>query len=212
MVHGKKGFDRLLCATKNVINESLNWLICDKDGKGELSPTKIGTSSLTMQAPDVKLLSEISPIETISSPVSSLIDNIRSVGTSTLNSIAATGDKFALEDAAVELYEWFSLVRLGSPRILADDIVNPYLSKYTHPESGGESISVVKMSWKGFIAGSWLRELLVKLLTSTPSQSWFYLSSSTFSTTIDGSSDEVVILRPERDPGNYMTLEIITAN
>src|SRR5271155_1891455 len=29
MLHGKKGFDRLVWAAKNVLNESLTWLVCD---------------------------------------------------------------------------------------------------------------------------------------------------------------------------------------
>lgn len=42
MLHGKKGFDRILWAFKNVLDQSLAWLFCDLEagsnsGKGESS-------------------------------------------------------------------------------------------------------------------------------------------------------------------------------
>jgi ribonuclease P/MRP protein subunit RPP40 len=31
MLHGKKGFERLVWAAKNVLNRSLSWIFCDLD-------------------------------------------------------------------------------------------------------------------------------------------------------------------------------------
>lgn len=33
MLHGKKGFERIVWAFKNVLNQSLAWLFCDLDAQ-----------------------------------------------------------------------------------------------------------------------------------------------------------------------------------
>jgi hypothetical protein len=39
MIHGKKGFERIERAFKNVLNRSLAWLFCDLgQGDGEFEP------------------------------------------------------------------------------------------------------------------------------------------------------------------------------
>lgn len=35
MVHGKKGFERILWAFKNVLNHAVTWLFYDYDAKGK---------------------------------------------------------------------------------------------------------------------------------------------------------------------------------
>lgn len=35
MLHGKKGFERIVWAFKNVLNQSVTWLIYDFDGNQE---------------------------------------------------------------------------------------------------------------------------------------------------------------------------------
>ena len=35
MLHGKKGFDRIVWAFKNVLNQTLAWLFCDLESRPE---------------------------------------------------------------------------------------------------------------------------------------------------------------------------------
>jgi ribonuclease P/MRP protein subunit RPP40 len=36
MLHGKKGFERIVWAVKNVLNQSVTWLLCDPASNGTI--------------------------------------------------------------------------------------------------------------------------------------------------------------------------------
>lgn len=123
-------------------------------------------------------------------------------------SILADGDRGGLEEVATELYEWLSLVRLGSPRAAAKDDIDPYLSRYRAPGDSEGHMHVCRLSWQGFASASWLRGLLVDVLVSCPPQSWFSLSSTAFSKDVNRGSDEVTILKPPGATGEYLMWEM----
>lgn len=123
-------------------------------------------------------------------------------------SILAEGDRPGLEDAATELYEWLSLIRLGSPRVEAKDEIDPYLSRYRVPGETNSETTVCKFSWQGFIATSWLRGLLTDILTTCPSSAWVALSATCFSLSVAGSSMELTLHRPPDAAGKYLMWEI----
>lgn len=120
----------------------------------------------------------------------------------------AEGNRSDLEMFASDLYEWLSLVRLGSPRADAADGVDPYLARYEAPGDASGKLSLQRISWQGFMSSEWLRELLAVLLTTCPSDAWFSLSATDFSTSISNTSDELVLLRPPKTPGEYLMWEI----
>ncbi|KAL8929884.1 MAG: hypothetical protein Q9208_001028 [Pyrenodesmia sp. 3 TL-2023] len=105
MVHGKKGFERIVWAFKNVLNNAVTWLFYDCD--------------TAQDAPaDIKNLSE-----------------------------------------------WLSLVSLQSPRVHADDEIDPYLSRYSKPDGDLTEIKkLVVLKWSGFIPAEWLRQLFILCL------------------------------------------------
>ncbi len=73
------------------------------------------------------------------------------------------------EDWALERQEWLGLVALQSPRVRADDEIDPYLSRYSVPDSGSAMVSdLVVLQWSGFIPALWIRSLWIRL--------WFGLS------------------------------------
>lgn len=45
MLHGKKGFERIVWAFKNVLNQSLTWLFCDLDAAAHQNYGTIFSSS-----------------------------------------------------------------------------------------------------------------------------------------------------------------------
>ena len=124
------------------------------------------------------------------------------------SSILAEGNRTDLEITASELHEWFSLVRLGSPRAKASDNIDPYLSRYQVPGEAPGQCKVCKVSWQGFISTQWVRELLATLFTTCPSQTWFFLDATEFSKGIPAIGNELTLLRPPDATDEYLMWEI----
>lgn len=127
--------------------------------------------------------------------------------------ILANGDRPGLDYQATELYEWLSLIRLQSPRVQADDDIDPYLSRYQAPEGSTGKANVCKVSWQGFISPDKARKILAEVIRTSPSKSWFSFTAAAFSTSASSSSDEVTILRPaDAETGEYLMWEIRNSN
>ncbi|CAM1507392.1 Fc.00g070330.m01.CDS01 [Cosmosporella sp. VM-42] len=122
MLHGRKGFDRLVHAAKNVLNQPTIWLFCNVEG---LTPS-----------PDPLL--KYFPTKFTSSPGVSQDLPVLQPPLDIPIEILATGDRTALEETTTEFYEWLSLIRLGSPRVEPHDDIDPYLSRYRIPEGADE--------------------------------------------------------------------------
>ena len=73
------------------------------------------------------------------------------------------------EDWALERHEWLGLVALQSPRVCVDDKIDPYLSRYSVPDSDSAVVSdVVVLKWSGFIPALWIRSLWIRLWFGFP--------------------------------------------
>lgn len=121
--------------------------------------------------------------------------------------IVGSGDRASFEDASTECYEWLSLIRLGSPRVEAQDSIDPYLSRYQVPGEEGGEVTMCKLSWQGFMSSNWLHELLIEIIVAAPSASWFSLGATCFSRRVSGGADEVALLRPPRAEGKFLMWE-----
>ncbi|KAL6907270.1 ribonuclease P 40kDa subunit domain-containing protein [Trichoderma evansii] len=190
MLHGRKRFDRLVYACKNVLNQSMKWLVCNASTSG--------------------LLESLNATKVTPSPRLATDTGVNQISLRMPSTILAQGDRESLEYSATEMYEWLSLVRLESPRIVAGDSIDPYLSRYSPPEidSAKAQTQVCKLSWQGILSSSWLRGLFVDIVTSCPSQSWFALSATTFSRNILGGCSELTFLRPPESSGEFLMWEI----
>ena len=68
------------------------------------------------------------------------------------------------EDWALEIYEWLSLVALKSPRIVVNDAIDPFLSRYQVPDAVlGRDSNMVALTWTGLIPASWIMQLFIYL-------------------------------------------------
>ncbi|KAL7794375.1 ribonuclease P 40kDa subunit domain-containing protein [Trichoderma ceciliae] len=193
MLHGRKRFDRLVYACKNVLNQPMTWLICNASSS----------------SPSLDLLESLGAKKMISSPRLVADTGIQQIPLRISSTILAQGDREALEYSATEMYEWLSLVRLESPRIVAGDTIDPYLSRYSPPEadSAVAQTQVCKLSWQGFLSSSWLRGLFVDIVTIYPSHSWFALSGTAFSRNILGGCNEWSFLRPPDSSEEFLMWE-----
>jgi ribonuclease P/MRP protein subunit RPP40 len=104
--------------------------------------------------------------------------NIPNILVPTITSVSDTYDA----DAAADLLEWLGLVSLDSPRIRADDSIDPYLSRYQVPELGeGSPITrnLVRMRWYGFIPPTFIRDVYIRA-RKVVGEEWFAMNASCF--------------------------------
>lgn len=70
-----------------------------------------------------------------------------------------------MQERCGSLSEWIAMVQLESPRVSADDDVDPYLSRYTVPEADQtRTTDLISLKWHGFISSKWIMQLFVALL------------------------------------------------
>ncbi|KAF5695472.1 ribonuclease P MRP subunit POP1 [Fusarium denticulatum] len=192
MLRGHKGYDRLIYACKSVFTQPMTWLFCNS----------------TAQIPNPDPLEKFSP--TACTSTSSISQDIAVLQPSldVDPEILSENDRESLEYFATEVYEWFSLIRLGSSRLEPRDSIDPYLSRYSVPGDDPKESKVCKLSWEGFMSAQWLRGLLMDVLVACPSRTWFSLSATSFSRSVSGNSDDLTILRPPSATGMYLMWEI----
>ncbi|KAI9851447.1 MAG: hypothetical protein M1838_003636 [Thelocarpon superellum] len=164
MVHGKKGFERIVWAFKNVLTRSVTWLYHDLDAKDELSPaTPLATHhpSISVNAAEVFRIGPVL-IPTLQPPLDD------------------EAGKPSFDEHMTDIFEWLSLVSLRSPRIDASDTVDPYLSRYEVPGSEeAKSARVVLLRWRGLLSARWITELWLtslRLIRKARPESWFAIN------------------------------------
>lgn len=70
-----------------------------------------------------------------------------------------------MQEHCSELAEWLAMVALESPRVTADDKIDPYLSRYSVPDADNSTPSdLVSLEWHGLISSQWITQLLIALL------------------------------------------------
>ncbi|KAF1817212.1 hypothetical protein P152DRAFT_11552 [Eremomyces bilateralis CBS 781.70] len=149
MLHGKKGFQRLLHALENVLNSSITFLFLD------------------LQKPHDQLAGPISKHAPILRQVTPTITHLPRTRTPVIEPAMDLTNPLH----ATELLEWLGLVALESPRVSADDDMDRYLSRYDVPTLGrevdlGESAAtrtadLVKLEWKGLASAEFITGMYV---------------------------------------------------
>ena len=168
-----------------------------------------GCGSLTwLTAPSPDPLATYSP--TICKCNPAIVQNIDTlVPTLAPPPVAITSaDKDHFDDFSTQVYEWLSLVRLQSPRVQPRDQIDPYLCRYEVPGDEHTSTKLCKITWQGFLAPSWSRQMLIDIIGTLPAKTWFSFSTTTFSKGMAGDNTECTFLRPPGAPGEYMMWEI----
>ena len=156
MLHGKKSFERLVYATKNVLNQSLMWLFCDLNVDGGRS----GSSPVEQHRP---AMVEGNPTYSISQNV--LIPSfLQGSSDFTDQTISDALDA----EATHEMIEWLGLVMLQSPRVLRDDDIDNYLSRYAAPEGRVDAASLMIIKWHGMIGARWLTRMMNTCMLVSP--------------------------------------------
>jgi ribonuclease P/MRP protein subunit RPP40 len=112
------------------------------------------------------------------------------------------------EEFAVEAHEWLSLISLGSPRIDPHDQIDSLLSRYVPPGDSTKSSKLVKITWGGFMAPSWVHKTFFQLLLASPNNLWFSLHVCGFGEGWSGRTNDCTILKLPDSPKEYMLWEV----
>ncbi|KAL6239043.1 hypothetical protein BDW75DRAFT_199443 [Aspergillus navahoensis] len=191
MLHGKKGFQRIKWAFKNVLNKPTTWLFFD-----------LGTDS-TGVAEDDPLLKGNNPEVIPCEPVLTIHNNITTPSFSDLNT--KTQSESDLKDICGGVSEWLAMVSLCSRRVSVNDDIDPYLCRYDAPEIGdteAKATDLISLKWRGFIPPHWIMQLFITLFRETAPRlcktpAWFVISANTLGRdTIEGKDGYTIMALP----------------
>ncbi|KAL4881542.1 ribonuclease P 40kDa subunit-domain-containing protein [Aspergillus karnatakaensis] len=195
MLHGKKGFQRIEWAFKNVLNKPVTWLFFDLGT--EYSGVSEGDPFLKGNSP------EIIPCK----PLPTTHENITTPSFQNLNVTNQTTES-DLKDISYEVSEWLGLISLGSQRVFANDDVDPYLCRYDAPEIGDSGVSdLISLRWHGFIPPKWILQLFITLFRKTAPRTqntpaWFALSASALGRdAVEGKDGYTIMALPPANSG-----------
>ena len=168
MLHGKRGFERVVWAFNNVLNQSVAWLFYDLEprasGIAEGLCFRSSASLVSDGGPAAMPIKKHHPQVIDCDPVRNSHQNILTPAfhATTLTRTDLEGD---LQDDCGSLSEWIAMVSLDSPRLSAGDAVDPYLSRYTVPDvDRAKPSNLVSLKWHGFIPSKWVMQLFFVLL------------------------------------------------
>jgi len=204
MLHGKKGFERVVWASKNVLNQSLTWLFYDFESAKDGATRPIGMSmylhsehTILSQLDKVFLEHNLTnhlfkdkhqPLWLTATPSSTTVSVAQvpilpPATNSTIASITPYKDEILLS----ELEEWISLTCLLSPRIQDKDTIDPFLCRYAVPDSGETDArdkcynveDLVRMRWYGFLPANVVRRIFTAA-KKAGKERWFALQMHGF--------------------------------
>lgn len=145
MLHGKKGFERIVWAFSNVLTQSVAWLFHDledttlKEGAENKPIHQLQPQLVTCEANEVNHKAVVMPH--FQEKVEDMTEG-------------------EAQEYCGNLAEWLALVQMGSPRVQEDDI-DPYLSRYAVPDAEQTPADLVSLKWRGLISSQWVTELFL---------------------------------------------------
>ncbi|CRL23574.1 Ribonuclease P, Rpp40 [Penicillium camemberti] len=190
MLHGKKGFERIVWAFTDVLTQSMAWLFHDlesnsgldegdhvpeaKKGNGGNNMLKVGAGNKPINKVQPQLITcepqEIDHEQILTPP---FYENGKVLEE------MSEGD---LQEHSGSLSEWLAMVQMASPRLSGEDDVDPYLSRYAVPDADeSQACDLMSLKWHGLISSRWIMQLFLNLLQSTKvsNLSWFALAVAT---------------------------------
>ena len=199
MLHGKRGFERLIWASKNVLNNRITWLFVDLNAiNGFKGQYKVLLATISQSLCRLAHYSA-GPIEKFDHEVDVVFPTCQQVEACAIPLAEA---KEVIVDPTFEeqLLEWLGLVLLDSPRVRANDEIDPYLCRYDIPEiqevQGKHDTAVQTLfhvQWKGLAPSSFVLRMFLEI-KNVSKKEWFALNASTF-----GGSSCVILCRNDRE-------------
>ncbi|CAI7573524.1 unnamed protein product [Penicillium viridicatum] len=192
MLHGKKGFERIVWAFTNVLTQSMAWLFHDLESNSGLDE---GNKPINKVQPQ---LITCEPQETDHEQIITppFYEN------GTVLEEMSEGD---LQEHSGSLSEWLAMVQMASPRLSGADDVDPYLSRYAVPDADeSQACDLMSLKWHGLTSSRWIMQLFLNLLQSTKASnlSWFALAVATLGKeAVEGRDGFTVMVLPSGQSG-----------
>lgn len=173
MLHGKKGFERLVWAAREVLVGDVEWLFAD------LRPSTGDTESP---------IAKLHPFQYDAQP------QVRRMHDLELPGMPREGEAVSM-NYAEELLEWIGLACIASPRIASTDNVDAFLCRYRGPsdpyadalhqqmdvDERKGTASVVCLRWHGFLPPAAVKLIMLAAESAcTSEQSWIAMTVSGF--------------------------------
>jgi len=194
MLHGKKGFDRVLHAFKNVLTAPVTWLFSDLGAETHSPDPMMEHFPIVVKCIPKQVHIPRAIIPSLQPPLESREEY-----------------RDDLNDFSVDIYEWLALLSLDSPRLDLDDHTDPFLSRYAPPTAVGPDHlvkKVVKITWEGFLSPSWAHvSFLQAVLAATPT-TWFSFAVCGFNDSLGTESRDCTILKLPGASKEYMLWEV----
>lgn len=170
MLHGKKGFERIVWAFRNVFTESVAWLFCDLASESnDLPKGSIFKRNKALYGSDMRKDIENTPLQKhqpqiVECDMACISHREVLVPPSQMDITESTPNE-DVQEYYNALSEWLAMVALESPRVTANDTIDPYLSRYSVPDADDSNpTNLISLKWHGFINSRWITQLLITLL------------------------------------------------
>ena len=170
MLHGKKGFERIVWAFRNVLTESVAWLFCDLASESNGLPKgSIFKHNEALYVSNMEKDVENTPLkkhqpQIVECDMARILHREVLVPPSQMDITESTPSEDVQEHCNA-LSEWLAMVALESPRVTANDTIDPYLSRYSVPDADDSNpTNLISLKWHGFINSRWITRLLTTLL------------------------------------------------
>ena len=215
MRHGRKGFERLLWAAKNVLNDNKTWLFYDSNAQARSEIMEAGEKAT--DASSEQPLAKHHPLQRISTPKMLLLKDtvippIAPPWTSAKMESTPLGqfDKHQLSASLLEMYEYISLLSLRSPRISSNDECDSVLSRYSIPDrpfaKGGD---IVVLQWDGFLVAHWIRGMFIAITKAiNKADGWMAMSAYPFEGAGNGMGGYTVLMTEGQTEGGELRDEV----
>ena len=151
MKKGKKGFERLRWAARNVLGESKSWLFWSANPTFAES-VKERREVLSKHVPKVFVLEpEVMVLKGVVVPKLGGQEN----------ALSGVYD----QDDALALLEWLDMLNLGSSRVTEGDEINSHLCRYDVPDFGHgvDMHELVRVRWCGFLTPRFVKDLFLEV-------------------------------------------------
>ncbi|KAJ5961917.1 hypothetical protein N7501_006858 [Penicillium viridicatum] len=192
MLHGKKGFERIVWAFTNVLTQSMAWLFHDLESDSGLDEGN-------------KPINKVQPQLITCEPQETDHEKITTPPFYENGKVLEEMSEGDLQEHSGSLSEWLAMVQMASPRLSGADDVDPYLSRYAVPDADeSQACDLMSLKWHGLISSRWITQLFLNLLQSTKASnlSWFALAVATLGKeAVEGRDGFTVMVLPSGQSG-----------
>ena len=215
MRHGKKGFERLLWAAKNVLNDNKTWLFHDPNVQGRSESIEAGEKDAGASSKQPLLKHHPLQRETTLKMLllkDTLIPPIAPPWTSVMMDPSPSRHfhQRQLSASLLEMHEYISLLSLRAPRISSNDECDSVLSRYSIPDRSSVKVGdIMVLQWEGFLVAHWIRSIFVAITKAiNKAGGWMAMSAYPYEGAGNGMGGYTILMTEDHTEGGEVRNEM----